>query len=472
MQATTADAFNLLMEGSLALAQMESAGIRIDVNYLDRVIAETGERIKKLQDELRADPLYAKWRRKFGDKTNLGSREQLGKMLFDVLELPYRANFTNTGRYRTDDDVLLGIDLPFVKTYTQLEDLKKLKSTFLEGIRREEVDGYLHPVFNLHLVETYRSSSDSINFQNLPIRDAEMGKTVRQCFIPRKGRVLVEIDYVGIEVRVSACYNKDPVLIEYIKDPTKDMHRDMAAQCYKLEPEQVSKQTRYVAKNQYVFPQFYGSVYFQCAPALWEAIERYKLETADGLSLRKHLRRCGIKELGTCDPKFDPVPGTFEHHVREVERDFWGNRFCIYAQWKRSWYDRYLRAGEFEMLTGFRCSGVYRRNEVLNFAVQGSAFHCLLWSLIRIQKELTKRQMKTKLVGQIHDSLITDVPIIEVQDYIRLAERIMTRELPKAWKWLCVPLEIEVEVSPSGETWFDKVQWLKQGGVWQPKEQN
>ncbi len=469
MHTTTADAYQLLHNGSLALAAMESAGIRIDVDYLDQTIAETGERIKKLQDELRADPLYGKWRRKFGDKANLGSREQLGKMLFDVLKLPYRADFTGTGRYRTDDDVLRGIDLPFIKTYTQLEDLKKLKGTFLGGIRREVVDGYLHPVFNLHLVETFRSSSSDPNFQNLPTRDAGMGKIVRQCFIPRKGRVLVEIDYVGIEVRVSACYNKDPVLIEYIKDSTKDMHRDMAAQCYKLKPEQVSKQCRYCAKNQYVFPQFYGSVYFQCAPALWEAIERYKLETADGLSLRKHLHRCGIKELGTCDPNFDPVPGTFEHYIREVERDFWGNRFRVYAQWKRSWYEKYLKAGEFEMFTGFRCVGTYRRNEVLNYAVQGSAFHCLLWSLIRIQKEITKKKMKTKLVGQIHDSLIADVPVGEVQEYIRLAKRIMTRELPKTWKWLCVPLEIEIEVTPEEGSWFDKVPWQELEGVWQPR---
>src|SRR5690606_20675796 len=102
------------------------------------------------------------------------------------------------------------------------------------------------------------NSSDSPNFQNLPIRNPKMAKIIRSAFIPRSDRhVLVEIDYSGIEVRVAACYHKDPVMIEYINDPTKDMHRDMAAQCYLAPPEQVSKQMRYCGKNMYVFPQFY-----------------------------------------------------------------------------------------------------------------------------------------------------------------------------------------------------------------------
>lgn len=440
-------------QGVLALSRVEANGIRVDTQYLQRAIRKTTHRIQKLTSLMKEDEVWKRWRRRYGHRANMGSREQLGQILFGEMGLECRGR-TATGRPKTDQVALENLDVPFVQRFLEIEKLKKAKSTYLNGILKETVDGFLHPNQNLHLTQTYRSSSDQPNFQNIPIRIPAIAKLVRRAFVPRPGRLLVEIDYVGAEIRGAACYHRDPKMIQYIKDPSKDLHRDMACQNFLLSEQQVTKDCRYVAKNKFVFPQFYGDFYVHCAQHMWEDISRLQLKTKDGIPLHKHLRQKGIKELGACQPGQEPVRGTFEHHVREVEHDFWNRRFQMYGQWKRKWWESYQRKGYFDTLTGFRIAGHYRRNEVINYPVQGSAFHWLLWSLIHIQRQLKKRKMKTLIIGQIHDSILADVPEEEMSDYIALASRIMTRSVRKHWKWIIVPLDIEVEAS--SETWYDK----------------
>ena len=255
---------------------------------------------------------------------------------------------------------------------------------------------------------------------------------------------------------MAACYHHDPVFISYITTPGKDMHRDMAAQLYCLDPKDVSKDARYGAKNKFVFPQFYGDYYVACARALWEWIEKGKLKGPDGKSLFKHLKRCGILERGECNPEESPVEETFEKHVQEVEDDFWNNRFMVYGEWRRAWYKRYLKKGYFDLLTGFRVYGSFARNAVTNYPVQGSAFHCLLWTLIQVNRRLKKHKMKSMVVGQIHDSLIGDIRIDELTDYLSIVEEITAVDLPKHWPWINVPMVIEYEISPVGSSWFQK----------------
>jgi DNA polymerase I len=452
MKPISPEAYSLLHQGTLALSQVEANGIRIDVKYLAKARRRTQRTVKEMEERIKSSDAWKTWRKTFGGKSNLGSRDQLGKVLFDVMEMPCNDR-TATGRAKVDEDVLSQIDVPFVKDYLRMEKLKKADATFLNGIEREMVDGFLHPVFSLNMARTYRSSSDSPNFQNFPVRDADIGKLIRRCFVPRPGGVLVEMDYGGIEVKVAACYHKDPVMLEYIHDPTKDMHRDMAAQIYCIEPEQVSKKARYCAKNQYVFPEFYGSYWGQCAPHLWDSIAKHGLEV-DGVSIKKLLRRKGIKLLGEMPEQGSPKPGTFLRHVQEVEQDFWGVRFKVYDRWKKRWWDDYMKRGGFKTLTGFWIEGVMGRNDVINYPVQGSAFHCLLWSLIRLQRELRWGKMRALIVGQIHDSIVADVPADELDDFLPLAKRIMTEEIRKHWKWIIVPLDIEAEVSESN--WFEK----------------
>lgn len=473
MQCSMLDAYKLFHDGTLALSQVESNGIKIDVDYLKRMETEIDGTIRSYQDAMFQDPIYRTWRRVFSDRTKIGSREQLARILFDEMKLPppgYTQKSLNTDkkRYVTDESVLSKIDLPFVKIFLKVEKLKKLKNTYIQGILREVVDGYIHPVFNLHTVITYRSSSDSPNFQNMPIRNKEIGAIIRRAFIPRKGRYLVEVDFSGIEVRAAAWYHKDPVMLKYICDPTTDMHRDTAMELFLLSKEDVEKRTtRDWAKNRFVFPEFYGSVYFQCAPHLWEvaSLDEYKVPSS-GVSIRQHLASKGITSLGRCDPKEKPVKGTFEYHVKEVEDSFWNTRFKVYTEWKKEWMRRYQDKGRFRMLTGFTVSGVMKRNEVINYPIQGVAFHCLLWSLVKIQKIIEKKGMKAKIIGQIHDSILADVPKREIQEFLSIAKKTMTVDLPGFWKFIITPLEVEADVSDTN--WHEKVQWIEKEGVWGP----
>ena len=117
---TIADAYQLMHEGSVALAQIEANGIRIDTVYLDDQIVKAEKKIRRLETELREDKLFTTWRKEFGERAKLGSGEQLGHVLFNVLKIPYQTHFTASGRFRTDRAILEGIDLPFVQKYLKL----------------------------------------------------------------------------------------------------------------------------------------------------------------------------------------------------------------------------------------------------------------------------------------------------------------------------------------------------------------
>jgi len=448
-------AYKLFHNGAIALAEVEGNGIKIDTRYLKKAKAQTEKKIKRLQDELESGDVSKAWRKLFKSKTNFNSNDQLGRVLFEELGLTPPA-MTPTGKYRTDEKSLTAVDHPFVEGYLRIKKLQKALTTYLKGIEKEVVDGLLHPFFSLNMTKTFRSSSDSPNFQNIPVRDKELGELIRKAFIARKGNHLVEIDYSGIEVRVAACYHHDPRMIEYISNPKKDMHRDMAIECYKLRPDQITKDIRFYGKNCFVFPQFYGSMYVDCARNLWEVIDTFKLKTKDNIPLKRHLRDNGIRELGDCNFEDSPRNGTFEKHIQQVEKNFWEKRFKVYANWKKKWYYKYVDQGWMLTKTGFICQGFMKRNEIINYPVQGSAFHCLLWSLIRLLKELKKRKMKTLIVGQIHDSIMADVPADELDDFLVLANNVMTTQLMKTWTWINVPLEVEAEVCPVGGSWADK----------------
>lgn len=473
--------YQLLHEGVLAMSQIEANGMQIDVPRLDWAIAKTKDHIKLERVELRerGHKVWKLWSRRFGLKANLNARDQLGSILFDPVDkggMGYESKEqTESGESEsTDESALALLGDPFVNEWLALQRLERTLSTFLLGVKRElDEHGRLHPFFHLHIPQTYRSSSSKPNFQNFPTRNEMLGKLVRKNFIASEGCVLVESDFKGIEVGVAACYHKDPVMISYIEDESKDMHRDMAMQLYQLSKAhwgmmreiKADKAVRHAAKNKFVFPQFYGDWWLSCARSLWEEIDHAQLRGPDGQPLRAHLRELGITRLGDQDPKARTKRGTFEHHVREVEDDFWGNRFKVYNRWKESWMQGYEELGYFDTLTGFRISGDMARNQVINYPVQGSAFHCLLWSLIRIQRILRQRKMRTMIVGQIHDSIIADVPKEELNEYLAIVQHVTTVELRQAYPWIIVPLQVECEISPEGTTWFDKqeVKILKDG---------
>jgi len=440
MKPTTKDAYKLLHDGMLALARVEEVGMCIDLDLMDRTIEETKERVKVLNTALQDSEEWRVWRKRYGAKSNLGSRTQLGKILFEILNHTPLSK-TKTGRGQVDVDCLAKIDTDFTRNYISVEKLKKLLSTYLVGIRREVCDGLLHPSFNLHLVRTYRSSSSNPNFQNIPIRDAEIGKLIRSCFVPRKGHTLVEIDYGALEFRICACFHRDKKMVDYACNPQLDIHRDMAAECYCLNKAQVTKQARFHAKNCFVFPTIYNSYYRNTARNLWNAIDESALKTVDGVPLRKHLKSKGIDF------------NNYEEHIKRVEEKF-NRKFPTWSNHKETWWNNYIENGSFDLMTGFRMSGIYTRNQVANIPIQGPAFHCLLWSLIQMVKWLSKTKMKSHIIGQIHDSIVADVHNSELSDYLQKAKQVMTEDVREHWPWIITDLQIEAEASDVN--WYEK----------------
>lgn len=358
MEVATPEAYRLMHEGAVTLAAVEAAGWRVDVAYLDKMRKTAEQKINTLTKRMQASDVWQAWQQRYGTKASFGSRMQLGVILFDVMGLPCEKR-TKSGRPSTDEADLEAVDHPFCKDYLRLEKLKKLRSTYLNGLLREVEGEYVHPFYNLHLVTSFRSSCSDPNAQNIPARNQELSKVIRRAFIPRQGHVLVEVDYKSVEVRISAAYHKDPTMLEYI-ETGYDLHADMAKECFLLDAEQVTKQARYVSKNGFVFPSFYGDYYVGIARSMWRSITRGGLKTVDGATLQSHLRQKGIKNHAE-----------FEAHIRQVEERFWGQRFPQYDQWRRDWYAKYKQRGWFRLDTGFICQGIYRRNEVVNLPVQG-----------------------------------------------------------------------------------------------------
>jgi DNA polymerase I-like protein with 3'-5' exonuclease and polymerase domains len=332
---------------------------------------------------------------------------------------------------------------------TKIEWIKKAVDVY--DIKTEKYHNFFANELCVH------NSSDHPNFQNIPKRDEELMQICRKALYPRPGHQLLEIDYSGLEVRIAACYHKDTTMLAYINDPKSDMHTDMAKQIFKMPKFDRSIPShdilRYAAKNGFVFPEFYGDYYKNCAISLactWGKLPQGKWKYGDGMvldygTLGNHLIDNGIKSLDA-----------FIEHVKKIETDFWERRFPEYAEWKDRWYNAYRKNGYIDLLTGFRCSGIMGRNDCINYPVQGAAFHCLLWSFIRLDELLSSEKLDSHLVGQIHDSILIDVSPDELEYVAEMAHKITCFELPEVWKWIITSLDIEMEVCGVDESWAEK----------------
>lgn len=452
----------------------------MDVPYLHETIKTSKLKIHDLKKEIKEDPVYKTWLRVFGSKANLGSRDQLGDVIFG--ELGYKhAGYTLTQRGKTvrkryvaDEEAFEEINIPFTQKYFRIEKIQNALDTWLLGIASElTTAGRVHPFYHQNRVRSHRSSSSGPNFQNNPVRNPEMAEMIRRCFIPDEGDEFAEVDYAQQEVRAGVCHHHDANMIRYVKDTSTDMHYDQAQELFMLPRHQIGKKTtRDMSKNMFVFPQFYGSSYVNCAKDIWRALILRKpvVEGTDKL-VKDHLREKGIKELGLCDPKIAPAPGTLEHHFKRVQDKLWDRTFPGYRDWKRKYFREYQQRGWIRLPTGFVIAGVMGFTEVTNYSIQGSAYHCLLWSLIRLMKNLIKYKMKTKLIGEIHDSHQSTVPPKELNAWADMCHQVMVVDLAKEWKWLNpVPLDIEVEVADVGLPWSAKRQWIRGETGWFPKK--
>jgi hypothetical protein len=449
----TKEAYQLMHEGVLALARAEQQGIRCDVTYLEKSKVRLTRKIERLENEFKDSDFFKEWQRSAKSAVNINSDKQLGDFLYGVKGIK-PSKLTPSGKGSTDEEALSQLNLPELNNLLQVSKLKKLRDTYLEGFLREQVDGYIHPFFNLHLVKTFRSSSDHPNFQNIPIRDEE-SRVCRETLFARPGHQLLEIDFKGIEVGINACYNKDPNLVAYVNNPALDMHRDMAQQIFFIDNFDKTipahKTLRNAAKNGFVFPQFYGDYFRNCASNLaceWGKLPKGKWSEGQGIDfngykLSDHLIVNGIKSLTA-----------FEKHIQDIETDFWGNRFKVYKRWKDKWYNDYLQKGYIDLLTGFRCSGAMKKNDVTNYPGQGSAFHCLLWSFIQVDKLLM--DYDSKLIGQIHDSMIIDCNPKETYEIASKIKDITTKRLPEHFRWINVAMNVDMEATEVDCSWATK----------------
>ena len=445
----TPEAYRLLHEGAIAFTAMEKAGVRIDVPRLERTIAGAKRKIAAMEEALRADPIYTQWRRRYGANTNIGSRPQLEEVLFNVMQVPYPGVEVRgkAGRLKVDKTALEKLDMPFARRYIKIEELKKVLSTHLNGIHRSLVNGRCHAFFNLNTVITYRPSGDQPNLLNIPIRNPRVSKIIRPCFIASEGHQLLELDAWSAEVCCAADYHRDPRMLQYLWDGF-DFHKQLASRLFCTPLDNVAKPMRQTSKSYFVFAQFYGNWYIDCAKSLWEQVAHQKLTTADGTPVYDVLRAAGITRLGKLNPKQTPAAGTFEKHVKAQEDYLWNEEFPVYRDWKVSWYKQYLKRGWFPFYTGFVCRGLYKRNEVINYPVQGSSFHGLLWVLIRLQRWLAVNKMRSRIILQVYDSLLIDAHPAERDAIIAEVRRLFSEVLPTVWRWIVSPRRFDAALCP------------------------
>ena len=446
------DAYQFLQQGAEALSLVERNGIRIDVEYCKQKIEELDERLSRSERRLARSELAAAWRKKFGDKTSWTSGQQLRAVLYTSMGVkPFKT--TEKGDDGSiDEESLRSLDVDGIEHLLRSRSDKKCRDV-LAGFLKYQVGGFLYPNFLLHTVQTYRGSSADPNMQNVPHRDPEQMAICRRAIIPRDGRRLLEIDFKAVEVAGAATYHKDPRMLEYLRDPSSDMHADMAHELFVLprynqRPDGFST-LRSASKNGFVFPQFYGDYYVACAGGLaysWCKLPRSgrwragQGVTFNGGTIGDHLLSKGINSMDA-----------YTEHVKNVEHKFWNERFRVYNQWRKDWYAEYQRTGEFAMHTGFRCAGLMTRNQAINYPVQGVAFHILLRTLAKAVAAM--RGWSSLMIGQVHDSMLIDADDEELPDVLGTVRRIATQEVPAEWRWINVPLAVEASRSEVDGSW-------------------
>ncbi len=438
-------AYNFFHEGTLAMGRIELRGICTDEEYYETQTSKSGrggidKKIVELLKLTQFGKEATKFSQEMSKQLDIESSKDLSTLLYDILKYP--PVYTDKKNYSVDENALRKINIPFTNSLLELRKLLKLRGTYMAQFKRFSFNGRMNPSFDLVIPATYRSSSSSPNFQNIPKHDLFSKMACRKGIIPRKGRGLLSSDFSGIEVCMSACYNKDENLIKYITDEKTDMHRDSAADIWMLPHQEISSRIRFSGKNSWVFPQFYNSYYVNCAKDLWD--HYLDEETKSGVKLRTHMKKKGIQNLDS-----------FTGHCKKVEDKFWGERFKTYKLWKEQIVKEYQKKGTLETYFGFQFSGYMTRNECCNYLQQGTAFHVLLWTLLQTDKWMEKEKLDSLIVGQIHDDILTDYEEDELEQIIEAVNYYGTEEIMDRNKWIIVPLKIDHEISGIDGNWAE-----------------
>jgi DNA polymerase-1 len=353
-----------------------------------------------------------------GKKFNISSPKQVGEILFIDLNIPYRWRKTKSGQYSTNEEKLseLAGDYPIIKEILNHRGMTKLLSTYVEALPKmvNPKTKRIHTSFNQALAATGRLSSYNPNLQNIPIRTPE-GAKVREAFIPRdKNHVLLAADYSQIELRLIAEISGDRSMLEAFQSG-KDIHSTTAANVFEVPYDQVTKEQRYRAKT-VNFSIIYGA-------------------GATNLSRQLNIKRSEANEL--IQQYFKQYKGiqAYMENTISLAR----NQGYVTTLLGRR---RYLR--DINSKSSLEKSNAERM--AINSPIQGSAADLIKLAMINIGRAIKESQLKTKMILQVHDELIFDVPLEELEEMKTLVKREMENAMPS----LSVPVLVEVGV---GNNW-------------------
>ena len=387
--------------------QIERNGILIDSAVLSRQSHDMGQKIMTL--EAQAYELA-------GQPFNLASPKQLADILFEKLGLPVKKK-TPTGGPSTDEEVLseLALDYPLPKLLLEHRSLSKLKGTYTDKLPRmiNPTTGRVHTSFAQAAVVTGRLASSDPNLQNIPVRSEE-GRKIRTAFIAAPGSSIVSADYSQIELRIMAHLSGDEGLLHAFSHG-EDVHKATAGEIFGVTPLEVGPDQRRVAKS-INFGLIYGM-------------------SAFGLARQLGLERSAAQTY--IDRYFARYPGVarYMEEAREMARQ---KGYVETAFGRRLWFP------EIRSSNGNRRQGAERA--AINAPMQGTAADLIKLAMIAVQNWLEKSALKSKLVLQVHDELLLEVPDNELMEIRTHLPRLMAQVAE-----LKVPLVVEVGVGPNWE---------------------
>lgn len=390
------------------LAKMEHQGVGINMEYLEDLSKEVELFLENIENEI-----Y----NLAGQEFNINSPQQLGFILFEKLGLP-KSKKTKTG-YSTDANVLnklINVH-PIVEKIISYRELAKLRSTYIEALPKliNPKTGKLHTSFNQTVTTTGRLSSSNPNLQNIPIR-TELGHRIREAFIPSNpGDVFLSADYSQIELRLLAHYSNEEVLIKAFQED-RDIHEATAMEVFGVEPEQVTGQMRRMAKV-INFGVLYGMSPY-------------------GLSDRLGMPVSDAKKF--IDKYFASLPKVeaFIHKTIDEARA----KGYVETLLGRRRYIPELKSSVYNV----RSLG---ERYAVNAPLQGTAADIIKLAMVRIDKQFSERGLTTKMVLQVHDELIFEVPPAELEDATDLIKLLMENVYP-----LRVSLKVDIAM---GKNWKD-----------------
>jgi len=393
------------------LADMEAEGIALDKTALNELSVGLKKDIAVVEAEIQ---------QLAGTSFNVSSPKQVGEVLFEVLKIVDKPKKTKTGQYATGEEVLAKLvgKHDIVGKILDYRELMKLKNTYVDTLPLliDHITGRIHTSYNQVVAVTGRLSSDNPNLQNIPIR-TERGREIRKAFIPRnENYILLSADYSQIELRIIAELSKDEGMIEAFKSG-HDIHKATAAKVYNVSLEEVTSDMRRNAKM-----VNFGIIYGISAFGLAERLNIPRKEAA-----------------GIIENYFQKYPQIKEYMDKSIELA--REKGYVETILGRRRYLRDINSSNHTV------RGFAERNAI-NAPIQGSAADMIKVAMINIHRELTSKQLKTKMLLQVHDELVFDV----FRDEIELVKPIIKYHMVNAMPALSIPMEIEMGV---GQNWLE-----------------